>query len=131
MVTNGFRWNRHLKMPMSWVMTASRSGAAVPSTRLHSMVDICAPFVQGEPITSYFNKLGDRLRHVHIVDSDGASDSHYIPGEGKIPLAPLMRELAQRQYHGFCTIELVTMYMNEPRLHAALALDRFKALLAA
>jgi len=104
---------------------------AVPSTRLHSMVDICAPFVQGEPITSYFDKLGDRLRHVHIVDSDGASDTHYIPGEGKIPLAALMRELAQRHYQGFCTIELVTMYMNEPRLHAALALDRFKALLSA
>ncbi|WP_410013244.1 fructoselysine 3-epimerase [Sodalis sp. C49] len=103
---------------------------AVPSPRLHGMVDICAPFVQGEPITSYFDKLGERLRHVHIVDSDGASDSHYIPGEGKIPLAPLMRELTARGYDGYCTLELVTLYMNEPRLYAALALDRFQALMA-
>lgn len=103
---------------------------AVPSPHLNSMVDICAPFVQGEPIMSYFDKLGDRLRHVHIVDSDGASDSHYIPGEGKIPLAALMQDIQRRGYQGYCTIELVTMYMNEPRLHAALALERFKALLA-
>lgn len=27
---------------------------------------------------SYFDKLGDKLRHLHIVDSDGASDTHYI-----------------------------------------------------
>ncbi len=26
---------------------------------------------------SYFDKLGDKLRHLHIVDSD-ASDTHYI-----------------------------------------------------
>lgn len=54
--------------------------ALVPSPRLFSMVDICAPYVQAEPVMSYFDKLGDKLRHLHIVDSDGASDTHYIPG---------------------------------------------------
>lgn len=67
---------------------------------------------------SYFDKLGDKLRHLHIVDSDGASDTHYIPGEGKMPLRELMRDIIDRGYEGYCTVELVTMYMNEPRLYA-------------
>ncbi|WP_105651645.1 fructoselysine 3-epimerase [Cronobacter dublinensis] len=106
-----------------------RALSMVPSPRLNSMVDICAPFVQGEPVMSYFDKLGDKLRHLHIVDSDGASDSHYIPGEGKMPLRELMRDIIDRGYNGYCTIELVTMYMNEPRLYARQALTRFRDLL--
>ena len=103
--------------------------ALVPSPRLFSMVDICAPYVQAEPVMSYFDKLGDKLRHLHIVDSDGASDTHYIPGEGKMPLRELMRDIIERGYEGYCTVELVTMYMNEPRLYARQALERFRALL--
>ncbi len=106
-----------------------RALALVPSPRLFSMIDICAPFVQGEPVMSYFAKLGDKLRHLHIVDSDGASDSHYIPGEGKMPLRELMRDIIDSGYNGYCTIELVTMYMNEPRLYARQALARFRELL--
>ncbi|ELY6211416.1 fructoselysine 3-epimerase [Cronobacter dublinensis] len=106
-----------------------RALSMVSSSRLNSMVDICAPFVQGEPVMSYFDKLGDKLRHLHIVDSDGASDSHYIPGEGKMPLRELMRDIIDRGYDGYCTIELVTMYMNEPRLYARQALTRFRDLL--
>ncbi|MCV5295289.1 TIM barrel protein, partial [Escherichia coli] len=103
--------------------------ALVPSPRLFSMVDICAPYVQAAPVMSYFDKLGDKLRHLHIVDSDGASDTHYIPGEGKMPLRELMRDIIERGYEGYCTVELVTMYMNEPRLYARQALERFRALL--
>ncbi|EQA3418651.1 fructoselysine 3-epimerase [Cronobacter dublinensis] len=106
-----------------------RALSVAPSPRLNSMVDICAPFVQGEPVMSYFDKLGDKLRHLHIVDSDGASDSHYVPGEGKMPLRELMRDIIDRGYNGYCTIELVTMYMNEPRLYARQALTRFRDLL--
>ena len=50
---------------------------------------------------SYFDKLGDKLRHLHIVDSDGASDTHYIPGEGKMPLRELMRDIIDRGYEGY------------------------------
>ncbi len=35
-----------------------RAFSLVPSPRLYSMIDICAPWVQGEPVMSYFNKLG-------------------------------------------------------------------------
>ena len=44
-------------------------------------------------------------------------------------LRELMRDIIDRGYDGYCTVELVTMYMNEPRLYARQALERFRALL--
>ena len=38
-------------------------------------------------------------------------------------------DIIDRGYEGYCTVELVTMYMNEPRLYARQALERFRALL--
>lgn len=78
---------------------------------------------------TYFDKLGDKLAHVHIIDSDGASDSHYIPGEGKMPMKQLIKQIEKSGYSGYCTIELVTMYMNDPQLYSALAIERVKEML--
>lgn len=101
----------------------------VKSPRLKSMVDVCAPFVQGEPVMTYFSKLGDKLTHVHLVDSDGQSDSHYMPGDGKMPMKQLIQAIESSGYKGYCTIEMVTMYMNDPKLYSALAIERVKELL--
>ncbi len=46
-----------------------------------------------------------------------------------MPLRELMRDIIERGYEGYCTVELVTMYMNEPRLYARQELERFRALL--
>lgn len=101
----------------------------VGSPRLVGMCDICPPFCNQEPIMSYFDKLGDRLRHIHIIDSDGRSDTHMMPGDGNIPLRQLFREIEAVDYKGFCTIELVTAYINEPSLYASLAIERVNELL--
>lgn len=101
----------------------------VGSERLVGMCDIVPPFCNHEPIMSYFTKLGDRMRHMHIVDSDGASDTHMMPGEGKIPLRQLFSEIEAIDYKGYCTIELVSAYMNEPSLGTALAIQRVRDLL--
>lgn len=91
-----------------------------------AMCDIVPPYVQHESIMSYFKKLGKNLKHLHIVDSDGISDTHFIPGEGNIPLRELILEIEDFGYKGTATIELVTAYINEPGLYARRALDRFK-----
>ena len=52
----------------------------VGSGRLVGMCDICPPFCNQEPIMTYFEKLGGRLRHLHIIDSDGHSAAHMMPG---------------------------------------------------
>ncbi len=101
----------------------------VGSDRLVGMCDICPPFCNREPIMSYFEKLGSRLRHMHIIDSDGQSDTHMMPGDGRIPLRQLFREIEATGYNGYCTIELISAIINEPSLGSALAIERVRDLL--
>lgn len=101
----------------------------INSPRLQGMCDICPPFNNQEPIMTYFEKLGPRLRHMHIIDSDGHSDTHMMPGDGNIPLKQLFREISETDYKGYLTIELVTAYINEPSLYTGLAIERVNELL--
>ena len=79
---------------------------------------------------AYFEKLGTKMAHMHIIDGVRDSDTHLIPGEGVIPLRELLHELKELPYTGTATIELVTNYLNEPRLFAKRAIDSMKALLS-
>lgn len=101
----------------------------IPSRNLVGMCDIVPPYVQHESIMAYFDKLQEKMYHMHIIDGDGASDTHIMPGEGQIPLKELMSELKEMNYEGTMTIELVTAYINEPRLYAHRAIKNVKELL--
>ena len=35
---------------------------------------------------AYFDKLGNKMDHMHIIDGENGSDTHLIPGEGNIPI---------------------------------------------
>lgn len=98
------------------------------SPYLVGMVDIVVPFVQAESIMAYFDKLQDKLVHMHIIDSDGQSETHVLPGEGVLPLKELMHEIKDMGYDKTITIELVTAYINEPRFYAKRALQNLKSL---
>lgn len=102
---------------------------AVPSEALVGMCDVVAPFVRHESILAYFDKLGRKMCHMHIVDSSGSDDAHLIPGEGRLPLFELMAELRTLNYRGTATIELVTNYLNEPRLYARRAIQNLRQML--
>lgn len=93
------------------------------------MCDIVPPFVQHESIMAYFDKLGNKMTHMHIIDGNQGTDSHIIPGEGSIPIKELMYELKRIDYDKTITLELVSGYINEPRLYAKRAIDNFKMLL--
>lgn len=101
----------------------------VSSPCLLGMCDVVPPYVSREPITDYLDKLGERMVHFHLVDSDGCSDTHLMPGDGSIPLAELLEELTARGYRGRCTLELVTAYLHEPALYSKRALWRVRDLL--
>ena len=75
-----------------------------------------------------FFHLKSELRHFHLVDSDGVSDMHILPGDGKIPLVQLAAMLKGKNYQNSLTIELVSAYINEPSLYAGLAIERLKEL---
>ncbi|MFA7462625.1 MAG: TIM barrel protein, partial [Anaerovoracaceae bacterium] len=101
----------------------------IPSENLVGMLDIVAPFVQDESIFAYFDKIGGKLQHLHIVDSNGADETHVLPGEGIMPLKEAMQELKYIGYEGTATIELVTAYIREPRLYGKKAIDAVRAML--
>lgn len=101
----------------------------IDSPYFGAMCDLVPPYIQSESIMSYFKKLGKKLKHLHIVDSDGNSDTHLIPGDGSIPFKELMQEIIEFGYSGGATIELVTAYINEPSLFAKRAIDRFKEII--
>ena len=101
----------------------------VDSDYLLGMCDIIPPFLLQEQIMSYFSKLGDKLYHLHIVDSNGTDASHVVPGEGVLPLEELLGEIRDLPYERTATIELVTGYINEPRLYAKRAIDNVKSML--
>ncbi|MDU2376100.1 TIM barrel protein, partial [Anaerococcus vaginalis] len=79
-----------------------------------------------ENIMNYLDKLGNKMVHMHIVDSDGVSESHVCPGLGVLPLKELMAELKDYGYDGNITIELVTNYLNEPSIYSKMAINNLK-----
>lgn len=101
----------------------------VASPSLFAMCDLVAPFVQQEDPADYARELGSRMRHMHLIDSDGASDTHLIPGDGIMPLHEILRNMRAAGYDGTATIELVTNYIDTPSASARLALEKAKGLL--
>ncbi len=101
----------------------------INSPFLYGMCDVVPPFVQYESIMAYFEKFGDKVSHMHIIDGKQGTDSHIIPGEGSIPLLELFKELKYYGYEGTATLELVTEYINEPRLYARRAIDNVRKLM--
>lgn len=99
----------------------------VDSPYVVGMCDLVPPFVQFESIMDYMTKLGDKMYHLHMIDGQQGTDSHIMPGEGSIPLRELILELKEAGYQGTATIELVTGYINEPRLYARRAVDHVRA----
>ena len=98
----------------------------VDSPCLVGMCDIVAPYTQAESIMDYFDKVGDKMYHMHIIDGVPDSDSHVMPGEGQIPSPELMMELKEINYSRTATIELVTGYINEPRMYARRAINNLR-----
>lgn len=94
---------------------------------LMGMCDVVVPFIEQEPAMDYFEKLGSRMGHLHLVDSDGTSETHVIPGDGVMPLKELLCAIREYGYTGRATIELVTAYLKEPSLYAKRAVDWVKA----
>lgn len=101
----------------------------IESDHLVGMCDLVPPYIQHESMTAYIDKLGEKMYHMHIIDGVIGEDTHYVPGEGTIPLPELFKELKYLGYNKTATIELVTNYINEPRLYARRAIDRVREMM--
>lgn len=96
---------------------------SVGSSRLYGICDLVVPYVQHESIREYFSRLGNKLRHVHLADSDGHTERHMLPGTGIMPISEIVSEIKDAGYNGSMTIEVVHECMNEPRAYAAKAMS--------
>ena len=77
----------------------------------------------------YVRRLGGRFGYLHVIDNDGVSDSHILPGDGNMPLEGILREIRRAGYDGCATIELVTGYLKEPSVYAEIAIKRIRSIL--
>jgi len=54
-------------------------------------------------------RLGDRLRHIHLTDGSGsAKDEHLVPGRGNLPVVELLEHLADADFEGHIVVEINT-----------------------
>ena len=63
------------------------------------------------------------------LDSDGRSENHLLPGDGVLPLREQLQALRRAGYDGAATIELVSMYTDDPTYYAKCAIERVRELL--
>ena len=63
---------------------------------------------QSDPI-AMAERLGDRLRHIHMTDGSGsAKDEHLVPGHGTQPCGEFLERLADRGFTGHIVVEINT-----------------------
>lgn len=75
----------------------------------HATLDLShAATAHSDPL-EMAQRLGDRLRHVHLTDGRGsAKDEHLVPGRGTQPVAELLEHLAERDFAGHIVAEVNT-----------------------
>lgn len=93
------------------------------------MCDMVASYVQDETAAEFYQCTGSAMVHLHIADSDGRSEAHILPGDGTLPLRSELEALRQAGYDGTATIELVSMYTDDPSYYAKCAIERTRELL--
>ena len=94
-----------------------------------TMCDMVASYVQDETAAEFYQCTGSAMVHLHIADSDGRSEAHILPGDGTLPLRSELEALRQAGYDGTATIELVSMYTDDPTYYARCAIERTRELL--
>jgi sugar phosphate isomerase/epimerase len=75
----------------------------------NTTIDLSHSAVAGSDPVEMAERLGDRLRHVHLTDGTGsAKDEHLVPGRGTQPAAELLAMLADRGFSGHVVVEINT-----------------------
>jgi sugar phosphate isomerase/epimerase len=96
----------------------------------HFTVDLSHTATARNAALEMFDRMGDRLAHVHLADGSGSGkDEHLVPGRGTQPCAELLERLAGRGFDGHVVIEVntrraMTAAEREADLAEALAFTR-------
>jgi protein FrlC len=90
----------------------------VSQSNIDVVLDTVGMASAGDTVADYLEKFGDRLAHVQLVD--GTPTGHLVWGDGNLPLAEYVTELATGGYRGKISFE--------PFGNGTYALDPVKAL---
>ncbi len=78
-------------------------------TYANATIDLShAAIAQASPV-AMAERLGDRLRHVHLTDGSGsAKDEHLVPGRGAMDAAGFLGHLSETGFGGHLVLEINT-----------------------
>ena len=79
-------------------------------------LDTTHALIAGHDPLGQLNIAADRLFALHLHDSDGEGDCHWVPGRGIIDWQPFIRRLDELEFAGPRTIEVAACEGNEDRV---------------
>lgn len=75
----------------------------------HYTLDLSHTATAGVDALALYDRMGDRLAHLHLADGDGSAvDEHLIPGDGSQPCEQVCRRLVERGFTGAAVLEVTT-----------------------
>ena len=75
----------------------------------NTTVDLSHAAIAGSPVIEMAERLGDRLRHVHLTDGSGSpKDEHLVPGRGVMDAAGFLQHLTGVGFEGHVVLEINT-----------------------
>ncbi len=79
---------------------------AVDDDNLGVILDTAHQHAQKEMLPLSVEKLGKRIRYVHVADNDGLVNRHFPPGQGNIDWDETFLALKRQGFDGFYAIDL-------------------------
>lgn len=75
----------------------------------NTTIDLSHAAIAGSDVIAMADRLGDRLRHIHLTDGSGsAKDEHLVPGRGSMGASAFLAHLAEKGFDGHIVLEINT-----------------------
>ncbi|UUZ60786.1 sugar phosphate isomerase/epimerase family protein [Nocardioides sp. B-3] len=75
----------------------------------NTTIDLSHAAIAGSDVIAMADRLGDRLRHVHLTDGSGSvKDEHLVPGRGAMGAAAFLGHIAEQAFDGHIVLEINT-----------------------
>ncbi len=99
---------------------------AVGDENLGVIFDTAHLHAQKELLPLSVEKLGKRIRYIHVADNDSRTNNHLVPGEGNIDWEEVLLALKRQGFDGFYATDIEKMPQLEQKfLECKLILERY------
>ena len=105
-VENMYPWRASQKRGVEMYLP-SRDPSEEPFA--NATIDLSHAAIAHSDVIEMADRLGERLRHVHLTDGSGsAKDEHLVPGRGETGASAFLQHLARTGYAGEIVVEINT-----------------------